>query len=103
MIRSRYKLRSSSKPPKNDGMAAEAKSSNNHCDHKAIPSTSKDDTGSQPPEKKARMSICRRKVFIKQSLCPKTGDPLKDPHLNSVSSTTILSLDLDVVLHLAKY
>ena len=49
------------------------------------------------------MSICRRKVFIKQSLCPKTGDPLKDPHLNSVSSTTILSLDLDVVLHLAKY
>jgi len=96
----RYKLRSSSK---NDAASMSAEEKSSSCDYKAIPGTSKDDTGSQPPEKKARMSICRRKVFIKQSLCPKTGDPLKDPHLNSVSSTTILSLDLDVVLHLAKY
>jgi len=61
---------------------------------KTSPSTSKDG----PPEKKARMSICRRRFHHKQSLCHSL-----DPHLTNVLSTTFLTLDLDVILHLAKY
>jgi len=93
----RYKLRSSSN--QNQKFNDSASMSLEERISKSIPGTSKDADG--PPEKKARMSTCRRKLKLhhKQSQQFQT----LDIHLTNVLSTSILSLDLDVVLHLAKY
>jgi hypothetical protein len=63
----------------------------------------------QPPEKKARMTVCRRKVVHKPHA---SKDPdIKKELLDSqqqllyvvTSSTTIMCLGVDMVLYLAKY
>ena len=51
---------------------------------------------SQPPEKRARLSGCRRKCVVKTHQNIKTD-------LKNLSDTTILNLGVDVILHLAKY
>ena len=85
----RYKLRSSTKTEMAESQP---------CLSKPLPSSSgKNDD--QPPEKKARMAVCRRKIIHK---CPKSNEEsLKE--VTNLSLITIQSLGVDVILYLAKY
>ena len=96
----RYKLRSSTKTD-TASMAVEPPNQPSGKSSTSSPSTSKmsSEDHCQPPEKKARMSVCRRKV-IHKAICSKSED-LKENQI--VSSTNILNLGVDVILHLAKY
>ena len=92
----RYKLRSSTK-------AESTPILNEPLEPK--PSTSKvhpQDVSSEPPEKKARVAICRRKIIHKPLSTPSIGE-LTSSSAQSLSSTTILSLGVDVILFLSRY
>ena len=102
----RYRLRSSSKNKEDTGGSSSGASTSNTSSDPG-PSTSKAChdaiTDGGPPEKKARMSsVCRRKVIHKPPSGNKDSVALKDQK-NSLPSTTIMSLGVDVILHLAKY
>ena len=90
----RYKLRSSTVK----GVETEPKpgpSTAIDSDSRSCSSRHVSDTSQPPPEKKARMTVCRRR-FIKHQSIKNEGSKI-------ICNTNILSLGVDPILHLAKY
>ena len=82
----RYKLRSSTK--------AQSEANTKSVIHEPQPSTSSQRDSSettQPPEKKARMTVCRRRIVKHQLI----KNDAKEGH-SSLSNTNILDLGVDV-------
>ena len=92
----RYKLRSSAKgdkepnPGPSDAMDSESSSRSCSTRHSS-------DTSQPPPEKKARMTVCRRK------LAKSHHQSIKNKCSKNIINTSILELGVDPILHLAQY
>ena len=93
----RYKLRSSTVKAGEKTEPKPGPSTATDSDSRSCSSRHASDTSQPPPEKKARMTICRRKVSISKH------QAIKNECSKNIFITNILSLGVDPILHLAKY